>query len=94
MIFSIPFGFYIIVKSKYTVKHIGGHLGFCGKRCKQRPVRHIIICLAVSFSLFNTNFRVFMVDCNLNNIILVLNEYTIMYFIVNMCLKVTCLCID
>ena len=34
----------------------------------------------------------FIVDCNLNNIILALNEYNIMYFIVNMFIEVTCLC--
>ena len=47
-----------------------------------------------SFNLctFYNSFRMFIVDCNLNNIILALNEYNIMYFIVNMFIEVTCLC--
>ena len=45
-----------------------------------------------NFRWFYTNFRMFIVDCILNNVILALNEYNIMYFTVNMFIKGTCLC--
>ena len=33
---------------------------------------------SLDFRSFYTNFRVFIVDCNINNIILTLNEYNIL----------------
>ena len=61
-------------------------------RCKQRTVilyTHYSMIDSFDFCTFYNNFRMFIDDCNLNKIILALNEFNIMYFIVNMFIEVT-----